>query len=48
MPDWILHIGGYLALGGMAYGAIRADLKNLHEMTVRAHERIDAHIDTHH
>lgn len=55
MPDWVLQILGWLVGGGIAYGAIRSDLKSLHEglrdtkaATQRAHVRIDDHIDRHH
>lgn len=55
MPDWVLHIGGMLFAGGMYYGAIRADLKALHEKietanraASRAHQRIDNILGNHH
>lgn len=55
MPDWLMQMAGYLVAGGMAYGAIRADLKALHDKAMsavasaqRAHIRIDDHIDRHH
>lgn len=38
MPEWVLQIAGYLVAGGMAYGAIRADLKALHERVKLAHD----------
>lgn len=51
MPDWLIQLGGYLFAGGMAYGAIRADLVALREKSeaasssaIRAHERIDEHV----
>jgi outer membrane murein-binding lipoprotein Lpp len=50
-----MQLAGYLVAGGMAYGAIRADLKALHEKAqaaheaaARAHTRMDDHIDKHH
>lgn len=55
MPDWMLQLAGYLIVGGMSYGALRADLKGLHtrledikRSASRAHERIDSHIERHH
>lgn len=55
MPEWLLQLAGYIAVGGFAYGAIRSDLKALHEQlakaersATRAHTRIDDHIDRHH
>lgn len=52
MPDWMFQLAGYLAAGGAAYGAIRADLKALHEKAHMAHEsageahrRIDGILD---
>lgn len=55
MPDWLFQLAGYLIAGGMSYGAIRTDLKALHERlginektAERAHVRIDDHIDRHH
>lgn len=51
MPDWVLQLAGYLAAAGAAYGAIRADLKALHERAQmaqesasEAHRRIDEHV----
>lgn len=55
MPDWLLQVIGYAFAGGCVYGAIRADMKAIHEQVkaasgsaVRAHRRIDDHIDRHH
>jgi hypothetical protein len=41
MPDWVMQ--GLLSILAVAasYGAIRADLRHLHESVKRAHERID-------
>lgn len=38
MPEWMFQLAGYLVAGGAAYGAIRADLKALHEKAHMAHE----------
>lgn len=46
--DLVLHVGGILAAAAATYGAIRADIRHMHERLndaerniVRAHERID-------
>jgi hypothetical protein len=55
MPDWLLQAAGMLFTGGILYGAIKQDLKAMHEnvrdnkeTAKRAHVRIDDHIDKHH
>ena len=48
MPDWLIQLAGMLFAAGAVYGAIKGDLKALHE-SVRdakataneAHRRID-------
>jgi hypothetical protein len=39
------QIGGTLAAAAAAYGAIRADLKGMHERIGRIEVRLDNHID---
>lgn len=55
MPDWLIQLGGMLVTGGMAWGAIRADLKAIHERIVdlkdsakEAHKRLDDHLTDYH
>lgn len=55
MPEWVFQIGGIVFAAGGVYGAIRADLKALHDKAAaavssahRAHVRLDDHIDRHH
>lgn len=55
MPEWVFQMAGYLFAAGATYGAIRSDLKGLHDKAhtavvsaQRAHVRIDDHIDRHH
>lgn len=55
MPDWVFQMAGYLFAGGMAYGAIRIDLRTLHdgvrdarESARNAHRRLDDHVDAWH
>jgi hypothetical protein len=55
MPEWMLQTAGMLFAGGVIYGAIKQDLRAMHEHIIdnkrsseRAHVRIDEHIDKHH
>lgn len=55
MPEWVMQVTGLVFASGGIYGAIRADLKALHEKVSaatssahRAHVRLDEHIDRHH
>lgn len=41
MSELLLQFGGLVIGAAVTYGAIRADLRNLHEGVRRAHERID-------
>ena len=49
MPDWVFMLVGQIFVAGAIYGAMKADLKALHEkvaassaVAARAHERIDS------
>jgi len=55
MHEWVIQLAGYLVVGGMLYGGIRADIRQLHEKAgdlkqtaIRAHRRLDEHIEAHH
>lgn len=51
MPEWLVQLLGPLAGGAvsglMMVGAIRAEVKALHETVTRAHVRIDDHLESH-
>jgi hypothetical protein len=54
-PEWLLHIGGMIFTAGAIYGALRGDIKAIHERLTQAKEsaekaldRIERHVEVFH